>query len=137
MLGVLGKTLNTRNFIPKFPLGSNFERRKIGGGSKARAFMGWLVVLGSVLITNPAWACPACALNDRGGWSSFFLLGSMIILPFFVVGIAFWMLKRTISGLSSEHESLGDRAGNYARDMAAKGMGGEMSTVKPSVEANQ
>jgi len=50
---------------------------------------GWcaaLVCLGALLLPSLASACPSCAGGEGGGIAFFIILGSMILLPFGVVG---------------------------------------------------
>lgn len=40
--------------------------------------------------SSSALACPNCAINQRGGLGSWFMLATMIVFPFFVVaGVLF------------------------------------------------
>lgn len=48
--------------------------------------MRFVVMLVVLLSATPAFACPQCALNDKAGLGSWFVLAGMITLPFFVVG---------------------------------------------------
>lgn len=53
-----------------------------------------LVFAAVMLLAEAAWACPQCALNDKGGAGGYFILVSMITFPFVVVGVALFTLRR-------------------------------------------
>jgi hypothetical protein len=64
-----------------------------------------LLVLAVLLTATPAFACPQCALNDKAGLGSWFILGGMIIFPFFVVGGVLWAARR-MAMIATEQENL-------------------------------
>jgi hypothetical protein len=58
-----------------------------------------------LLTATPAFACPQCALNDKAGLGSWFILGGMILFPFVVVGGGLYAARR-MAMIATEQENL-------------------------------
>ncbi len=68
-----------------------------------------LVLLLVLLTATPAFACPQCALNQKAGLGSWFILAGMITFPFVVVGgVLFVLRKMAISGTEQECLAMGE-----------------------------
>jgi hypothetical protein len=57
-----------------------------------------------LLLPALALACPACA-GRNDGFNTFYLLGSMILLPFGVAGVVYRVLKRVAQEESAAGET--------------------------------
>ena len=56
-----------------------------------------------------AFACPACAMNDKGGSGSLFVMAGMILTPFLVVGTAALLIRKlTVTRCPPNREMTGD-----------------------------
>jgi hypothetical protein len=64
-----------------------------------------LVALLILLTATPAFACPQCALNDKAGLGSWFILAAMIFFPFVITGSVLYVLRR-MAILATEQENL-------------------------------
>ena len=64
-----------------------------------------LIALVVLLTASPAFACPQCALNDKAGLGSWFILAGMIFFPFVVVGGVLYAARR-LAVMATEQENL-------------------------------
>ncbi len=60
---------------------------------------GSCLVAAILLLPEVAWACPACAGRDGGGTAYLVALGSMILFPFFLVGLAGYVIRKAPTDL--------------------------------------
>lgn len=67
-----------------------------------RLFVGlgaaWLVLL----MAPPVWACPSCASRDNGGASVFWMLATLVLLPFFAVYLVARVIRRLDAPTSTD-----------------------------------
>jgi hypothetical protein len=62
--------------------------------ARFRALLGKMIWLASAVLPGTALACPACSARDGWSLSAFWVLGSMILVPFAVAGVVLRIVRR-------------------------------------------
>lgn len=58
----------------------------------------------TLLYTSSAWACPYCVGKDKDSLATSAVIVAMVSVPFFIVAVTGWIIRRANTDLPSAHE---------------------------------
>jgi len=59
-----------------------------------RRTVSWLWAAALLALATPAWACPYCVGQDRGGMASSLVIAAMVSVPFLIVAVTGVLIRR-------------------------------------------
>jgi hypothetical protein len=65
-----------------------------------RNILSWCVSAMVLLTSSSAWACPYCAGRDKDEVASTLVIVAMVSVPFFIVAVTGWMIRRANTDLA-------------------------------------
>jgi hypothetical protein len=69
-----------------------------------RNILSWYVMTWVMLGSSTAWACPYCVGRDKDELGSTLAIVAMVSVPFLIVAVTGWMIRRANTDLASAHE---------------------------------
>ena len=75
---------------------------------RVRHIIAWCITTAIVFSTTSAWACPYCVGKDKDGLAASLVIVAMVSVPFFIVLVTGWVIRRAntdLPGVSTRQQA--------------------------------